>query len=522
MQTRMSRIKIRRYMSAAGWVLTFMLFATFLCGAQTAGSLEEYSAAAKNPHLSEQTSAFERFISTNPGSSLTRDAMEFLLWDYMQSASYEKADELAQRLNASEPNNPLALAILYDRDPRRKLGNLDSLTTAIAGLQRSQQLRQPEGMRNIDFAVLRQFVWRSLTATAGYAYLDRKEYSVAAQYLRELVASTPNDARYAYALALALLDQPKPNLPEGYWYLARAVTLSGTSASAAQISTYARMRYREDGGTDENWNRFVAVASAPRTGLAPVVTASRSGVPITTNTASPTVANTNPTTPSEPSRTSKTTNSTTATARAGVPNLPPSKTRSEVAIPIIPPRPRFSAGTPISLGILIQTNRLTPRYRQILINTLSDFVRHLRQNDEAFILAFSDKLDFVQDLTNNAQLLEEAIDHLQPSSGAALFDAVAFAAGHLSRVARNQNRVILLISDGSSAAGEVSSFDVAAQIRLVQVDCIGLNVSSSNDRSVLSVLAEQTGGQSLFAEGPIQFRDRAWQFASSLGISFPR
>ena len=78
---------------------------------------------------------------------------------------------------------------------------------------------------------------------------------------------------------------------------------------------------------------------------------------------------------------------------------------------------------------MIQKARLTHDDRDAILFALSDLVRHLRQDDEVFVMGFSNELEFEQDLTRNEKLLEEAIAGIRPQSGAALLDAVAFAAG---------------------------------------------------------------------------------------------
>ena len=104
----------------------------------------------------------------------------------------------------------------------------------------------------------------------------------------------------------------------------------------------------------------------------------------------------------------------------------------------------------MSLGILIETSLLTNQNRQAIIATLKDIVRNLRVNDEACILVFSDQLDFEQDLTADDTLLEEALGQIRPKPGKALISGIAFAAGHLKRIGKNGNRVLLVISDGRS------------------------------------------------------------------------
>ena len=65
------------------------------------------------------------------------------------------------------------------------------------------------------------------------------------------------------------------------------------------------------------------------------------------------------------------------------------------------------------MGILLQTEHLTKENRKQIFDALSDMVRHLRNDDEVFIMAYGKKLDFEQDLTGNPKLLEEAMSQIQ-------------------------------------------------------------------------------------------------------------
>ena len=109
----------------------------------------------------------------------------------------------------------------------------------------------------------------------------------------------------------------------------------------------------------------------------------------------------------------------------------------------------------VSLGILIETSLLTNRNRAAIVATLKDIVRNLRSNDEACILIFSDQLDFEQDLTADDTLLEEALSQIRPRSGRALLSGITFAAGHLKRIGKNSQRVLLVISDGETESCQI-------------------------------------------------------------------
>jgi len=492
-----------------------------------ASSLDLYSKAVVQPVMADRIALLERFLAANPNSSLRHDTLSLLVWSYLQSNNPTKAAEFARLILAGTPSDPLALAALasHNAPKEEKESPKKQVESATRALEQYRNLRKPEAMREIEFATMRQYVWRTLTGAAGLAYLEQKDYGTARDYLSQVVAASPNDPRYVYGLALATLNADDDHKAEGYWYLAKAVTLSGNTPEGRRVADYARERYSEDGGTSADWDRFLAAAAAPRTSPDPVVVA-RANTPPAQPPSKAEPAPAKPAdaparTPDEPAPGEEAKEEPRVTADASRTTRPRDVPEPKIEEPPRPPRkPRPPATDPLSLGILVQMSNFTPEYRKTIVFALSDMVRHIRSNDEVFILAFSDKLDFVQDLTDNSDLLEEAIDTIKPQSGAALFDAVAFAAGHLKRIAKNENRTLLVISDGSNAETETSVFDLRPLLKDVRIDCIGLNVGSSFERSVLQQISTSSGGQVTFANDPTQLRNMTRELAMKMGIDF--
>jgi hypothetical protein len=190
---------------------------------------------------------------------------------------------------------------------------------------------------------------------------------------------------------------------------------------------------------------------------------------------------------------------------------------------VVVPRAPLSPRDPVSLGILIETNIATQENRSAVIYALVDMVRHLRNADEVFILSFGQQLEFHQDLTQNYDLLEAAMSGITPDEGAALLDAVGFSSGHMARIAKNRNRVLLVISDGRDFGGHTPAYEITNQIDQsgVRIYCIGVGVMDSGGRSRLEQLAARTGGRTTFVDNPLHFRAAARQVAAGLGIEFP-
>jgi Mg-chelatase subunit ChlD len=147
---------------------------------------------------------------------------------------------------------------------------------------------------------------------------------------------------------------------------------------------------------------------------------------------------------------------------------------------------------------------------------MREMARNLRPGDEAFLMAFSDELDFEQDLTENDELLEEGLANLHPKSGAALFEGMNFAIQHLKRIGKNGNRVLLIISDGRNVPNSNGVQHLDADLSRVRIDCIGLDVERAIDRENLQKLAYGSGGMTSFVNDPEQIRTAASAMARTI------
>jgi hypothetical protein len=199
---------------------------------------------------------------------------------------------------------------------------------------------------------------------------------------------------------------------------------------------------------------------------------------------------------------------------------------AENRTPDLPPppiaRPRLREGAPLSIGVLIQAHIASKENRRSVVYALSDMLRRLRDNDEAFVVSYGRGVGMEQDLTWNYDLLEKAMDRIDPNPGSQLFDAVGFSAGHLARVAKNPDRVLLVISDGTSDFSTVSSLELDSELRssAARVYCIGIGVNGTEDRWRLQNLAARYGGEARFVPDPSGFRSAVHAIAANLGIDF--
>jgi hypothetical protein len=375
-----------------------------------------------------------------------------------------------------------------------------------------------------------------LNGAVGLSYLAIEDYPQARMALEQAVASDPNNAQWVYGMGLALLNGKNRDQYRGYWYLARAANLTGGTPQGQEINNYAWRAYVKDGGKAEGWQRYQASAAAldappnPNTGK-PQPAANSAVASSRTNprSAGNSSVAANSASPTKRTETTEASNRGKSSGKKKAPfgfedtlHEPPSHETATVPnAPANRPKVIAAPSEAVSLGILIETSLLTAQNRQAIIATLRDIVRNLRVNDEACILVFSDQLDFEQDLTADDTLLEEALGQIRPKQGKALISGIAFAAGHLKRIGKNGNRVLLVISDGRSGQVTSDTLTFRSQVSGVRIDCIGLNAGGASERALLEQVAAYSGGKASFASDSGEFRTAALQMTRTMGIAVP-
>lgn len=532
------------WLKSSAWVLfrlSLIVALSFLpCLAQTqpaGSSVSAYADAIRQSTISERITAMDRYVAMSGGSRLKMDALEFLVWDHLRLGHQSQSAQRARELLAISPGNPIAVAVLnqdMSSAPQGKSATQNRLAELNVAIRSLDQLSKPEGMLDRNFQMVRQQVAIMLTGAVGLSYLAIEDYPQARLALQQAVASDPNNAQWVYGMGLALLNGKNRDQYRGYWYLARAANLTAGTPQGQEIANYARRAYQKDGGKDSGWERYLASAAAldappsPDTGKPSANTVAASNGVNSRSTDNSSIAANSPS-PAKRTETTQASTNTKSSSKKKAPfgfedtlHEPPS--RETVAAPNAPanrPKAIAAPSEAVSLGILIETSLLTSQNRQAIIATLKDIVRNLRANDEACILVFSEQLDFEQDLTADDKLLEEAISQIRPKQGKALLSGIAFAAGHLKRIGKNSNRILLVISDGRSAQATSDTMMFRSQVSGVRIDCIGLQADGASERALLEQVAAYSGGKASFASDSGQFRTAALQMTRTMGIAVP-
>jgi Ca-activated chloride channel homolog len=157
---------------------------------------------------------------------------------------------------------------------------------------------------------------------------------------------------------------------------------------------------------------------------------------------------------------------------------------------------------PVSLGVIIDKSAsMTPRRAQVAEAALK-LVQASNKQDEVFIMTFNDKPALVQDFTHDVGKLESVLKKIDSTGATAMRDALLLGIDHMKRLATNDKKALLVVTDGEDNSSLTSHDRIvrAAQQAGVLIYAIGL-LTDETERSAavakrdLDALTFATGGE---------------------------
>jgi Ca-activated chloride channel homolog len=177
---------------------------------------------------------------------------------------------------------------------------------------------------------------------------------------------------------------------------------------------------------------------------------------------------------------------------------------------------------PISYGLAVDTSGSLRSQLQSVIDAGKTIINSNKTGDETFLVRFisSDKIETVQDFTDNKELLTDGLDSFYVEGGqTAIIDAVYLSAEHVSGYRKGdetdrRRRALIVITDGEDRNSFYKQEQLFARLREddVQIFVIGfvneldkeagLIRKSPRDKAVnlIKKLATETGGRAFFPE----------------------
>jgi Ca-activated chloride channel homolog len=177
---------------------------------------------------------------------------------------------------------------------------------------------------------------------------------------------------------------------------------------------------------------------------------------------------------------------------------------------------------PISYGLAVDTSGSLRSQLQSVVDAGKTIINSNKRGDETFLVRFisSDKIETVQDFTDNKELLMDGLDSFYVEGGqTAIIDAVYLSAEHVSEYRKGdesdrRRRALIVITDGEDRNSFYKQEQLFARLREedVQIFVIGfvneldkeagLIRKSPRDKAVnlINRLASETGGRAFFPE----------------------
>ena len=180
----------------------------------------------------------------------------------------------------------------------------------------------------------------------------------------------------------------------------------------------------------------------------------------------------------------------------------------------------FTAETdlPLRLAILIDTSNSIRERFKFQQEAATDFVNTVirKGQDKAIVVSFDTAAELVADLTDDTEVLSNAIHSLRPGGGTSLYDAIFFACRDKlmqDQPAHKFRRAMVILSDGEDNQSRYTrdqALEMAHKADVV-IYSISTNITriESDGDKVLKYFAKETGGLAFF---PFQSQDMAQSF----------
>jgi VWFA-related protein len=167
---------------------------------------------------------------------------------------------------------------------------------------------------------------------------------------------------------------------------------------------------------------------------------------------------------------------------------------------------------PVAMGIIIDNSGSMREKRDKVNEAVLNLLRQSNPQDKVFVVNFRSDSYLDQDFTSDPRLVQVALQQVSMEGATALYDAIVASSVHLKNYAALDNKVLLVITDGRDNASRETLQE--ARLRLQQQNgptlyAIGLLGSGleTQDRGVLSSLAESTGGAAYFPQSLDELND---------------
>ncbi len=160
---------------------------------------------------------------------------------------------------------------------------------------------------------------------------------------------------------------------------------------------------------------------------------------------------------------------------------------------------------PLSIGLLVDTSGSMGTKLATSREAVAQFLRTMNAQDEAFLIAFSDRAKLVAGFTNDTAEIEDKLTSVESQGLTALLDAVSMGITEMKK-AKNPRKALLIISDGGDNNSQYTPEQIEELVReadvqiyamgvFEQLPYLGITRAELSGPRLLAQLAEETGGR---------------------------
>lgn len=160
---------------------------------------------------------------------------------------------------------------------------------------------------------------------------------------------------------------------------------------------------------------------------------------------------------------------------------------------------------PVSLGIIIDDSGSMMNKRARVEAAAVNMVRESNPQDEVFIVNFNDEAYLDVPFTNDMHKMEQGLARIDSRGGTAMRDAVGMSLDYVSKEAKKDKKVLLIITDGADNASGISLERVVQRANQSDtlIYAIGLFTEEEKHEAVkarraLNELTTTTGGLAFY------------------------
>lgn len=164
---------------------------------------------------------------------------------------------------------------------------------------------------------------------------------------------------------------------------------------------------------------------------------------------------------------------------------------------------------PLSVGLLIDTSGSMGLKMDTSHRAVTEFLKTMNAQDEAFLIQFSDKAQVLQSFTGDMRLIENKLNALQSGGLTALLDSIELGVREMKK-AKNPRKALVVVSDGGDNASRYTANDIKDIVREADTQIFafgvfdpvifpGLSAEEVSGPKLLAQISDQTGGRAFGA-----------------------